>query len=581
MGYEGAVLVSYPADRYDIAGNSIRSIVQDKSGAIWFATDAGLVRHLPNLVVPKIECRLEVNGAERAPGEIEAGRHNVKFKFWAVGANLETGFIYRMLINGQPQEFRWLSHQSGRREATFNALGEGEHTFELRAVNRDLYFSQPLRLSIKIDRPFWKKLHLQLLFILTLTTATATLALVRRYQTKGYPFLVTKDFQPIEPNPYIAGNPIRSPSMFFGREDDFNYARLKLEGATQGGVVLVFCGERRAGKSSILYQIANGRLGEQFVPVFIDLQEMVVSTDGEFFDRVARLILEAIRQRELGELDTEQFPFRDSKCNAFHLFSDFISIALSAIGERRLVILIDEYELLEDKVKDGKLSKEIFAFLASLIESRDRLSFIFTGSRRLEERDRRYWREMLRRSLFRKVSFLSEHDTLRLITVPVKGKVKYGRKAAERIQRLTGGQPFYTQYICQSMVDYLNEKRSNYVSEQDIERIAEEVVDNPLPQMIYFWQGFSADEKLVMSLLAEVLDKPESVATAARIAKVVAKQGYPVLLSENSIRLILEELVRADVLKRIGDEGYCFRLDLFRLWIRKSHGFWSIVREVA
>ena len=52
--------------------------------------------------------------------------------------------------------------------------------------------------------------------------------------------------------------------MFFGREDDFNYAKIKLEGAAQGGVVLVFCGERRAGKSSILYQILNGRLGDRF-----------------------------------------------------------------------------------------------------------------------------------------------------------------------------------------------------------------------------------------------------------------------------------------------------------------------------
>jgi hypothetical protein len=34
----------------------------------------------------------------------------------------------------------------------------------------------------------------------------------------------------------------------------------------------VFCGERRSGKTSILFQILNGRLGERFLPVLVDMQ---------------------------------------------------------------------------------------------------------------------------------------------------------------------------------------------------------------------------------------------------------------------------------------------------------------------
>jgi hypothetical protein len=81
--------------------------------------------------------------------------------------------------------------------------------------------------------------------------------------------------------------------MFYGREDDFRYVRTKLEGTSQG-VVIVFCGERRAGKSSILYQVAGGRLGDRFIPVFIDLQEMVIASDSEFFGRISRVISEAV-----------------------------------------------------------------------------------------------------------------------------------------------------------------------------------------------------------------------------------------------------------------------------------------------
>ena len=83
-----------------------------------------------------------------------------------------------------------------------------------------------------------------------------------------------------------------------------------------------------------------------------------------------------------------------------------------------------------------------------------------------------------------------------------------------------------------------------------------------------------------MSLLAEVLENEDASATSAQIAKAIERENYPVMLSENTIRLTLEELFRTDVLKKIGDEAFCFRIDLLRLWIKHSHSIWRVVREV-
>ncbi|MEW6735592.1 MAG: two-component regulator propeller domain-containing protein [Acidobacteriota bacterium] len=586
------LITTYTRDRHGLAGNIIRHITQDSSGALWFATESGLTRHLPSRVVPTVDCRLEVDGAEVLTRDIAAGLHNIKFRFIGLSAFGEISFVHRIIVNGQPREWRLVTPQTGSREALFNDLPDGEHIFEVRAINRDLYGvnAPSLEIRLRIDRPFWKKLWFYLFIGFTVMGATITTVVVRQRQRREYmlpPHLRT--FVPIDPNPYIVGNPIRNPAMFFGREDDFNYVKIKLEGAAQGGVVLVFCGERRAGKSSILYQILNGRLGERFIPVFIDLQEMVVSSDHEFFGRIAKLIAEAIshaksEQNEQDPVSTttqlQQYRFSDQSKNAFHLFLDFLDRVLIEIVDRRLLILMDEYELLENKVEDNKLSKEIFTFMASLIDNHDRLAFLFTGSRRLEERDRRYWREMLRRSLYRKVSFLSEQDAKRLITEPVKDKLVYGRGVENAIYRLTSGQPFYTQYICQAIVDHLNEWKRNYVLKADLKQVTDEIVDNPLPQMIYFWEGFSDDEKLVMSLLAEELEDADAAATSLQIAQAITREHYPVKLSEDTIRLTLEELFRTDVLKKIGDEAFCFRIDLLRLWIKQSHSIWSVVREV-
>lgn len=71
------------------------------------------------------------------------------------------------------------------------------------------------------------------------------------------------DFTPIDPNPYIVGNPVRGRDMFFGREAEFNLIRKRFEHSEHGGL-LVFCGERRSGKTSILFQILDHRLGPDF-----------------------------------------------------------------------------------------------------------------------------------------------------------------------------------------------------------------------------------------------------------------------------------------------------------------------------
>ncbi|MBX7220406.1 MAG: carboxypeptidase regulatory-like domain-containing protein [Blastocatellia bacterium] len=586
---------NYKREQYDLPGSSIRSMAQTEDGAMWFATDQGLTRHYPNRTIPQIEISLEIDGAEifqPSPVEVSAGKHRIKFRFTGISMTGNVAYQYR--LNGKtPGEWKLVdAERPNKNELLRTDLPPGEYQLEVRAINRDLYGWNGLatRFIVRVDRPVYTKGWFLLLGATFLLGTGGSVWLIRRQQRREYilpPHLQT--FQPIETNPFIVGNPIRQPGMFFGREDDFNYVRKKLEGAAQG-IVIVFCGERRAGKSSILYQIHNGRLGRRFVPVFIDMQEMIIESDGELFQRMARLIADAVNRSiqtaETGDslenkpaLDAKRYGFTNRENNPFDLFREFIDEVLTELGMRRLVLLVDEYELFETKVENNKLNKEIFAFLAGLIDSHDRLSMIFTGSKKLEQRDRRYWREMLRRSLFRKVGYLSERDTERLIIEPVKDQVVYGRGMVRAICRLTAGQPFYTQVICQNIVDYLNEEKRNFILRSDLQAIIAEIVDNPLPQMIYFWEGLSDDEKLVLSLLAEILPDHQGKATAAKLARVILRNEYPVTLSENSIRLTLEELYRSEILTK-DDEAFAYRIDLKRHWIKRSHSIWQVVREV-
>jgi ligand-binding sensor domain-containing protein len=573
----------YSGEIHSLTANQINSISEDDDGHIWIATNKGVVRHTPVRMTPSIQVSLKVEGRPEANSEtgiyeLPNGQQRVTFRVTGVSMSKPVQYLYRVNPEGGNERWELLPMQLGlEREIPFFQLNEGTNTFEVMALNRDLYggLAPAASITVYVNSPFYKKWWFYLFGLLVAGSVITAFFVVRKKNQREY--ILPKELQeflPIEPNPYIVGNPIRTEKMFYGREDDFRYVQTKLEGASQG-VVIVFCGERRVGKSSILFQVMNGRLGERFVPVFVDMQEMVITSDAEFFARISRLIVESLARKNI----TIIAPRFDTG-NPYHIFLDFLDEVLAATKDRTLLILLDEYELMESKVDDGKLSQELFTFLAGLMDNKEGLAFIFTGSRRLEERDKKYWRDLLRRSLFRKVGFLSGKDTLRLITDPVEGRVVYGRGAIEAICRLTAGQPFYTQVTCQNIVDYMNEHEQNWITLADLQHVTADIVDNPLPQMIYTWDALSDDEKLVMSLLADVLVNSHNFATAYDLRTFVKANEYPVNLSETTIRMTLEEMFRRELLDKNASEGFRIKIDLLRLWIRRSHSIWQVVKEV-
>ncbi|MDQ1329092.1 MAG: hypothetical protein QG641_2381, partial [Candidatus Poribacteria bacterium] len=207
-----------------------------------------------------------------------------------------------------------------------------------------------------------------------------------------------------------------------------------------------------------------------------------------------------------------------------------------------------------------------------------KLSFIFTGSRHLEQRNPRYWSILIGKSIYRKISFLSELDTMRLIKEPVKGSVVYPKGIPERIYRLTSGQPFYTQVVCQNLVDRLNAVQRNRVTQDDINTVSQELAENPLPQMIYFWDGLERNQRIALSLLGEVLGDPIRYASAKAMLGFATEHNLDFEI-EAEMERMLDDLFTHDVLERerVGDGNYeyRFRVDLFRIWIRQSQSIWQ------
>jgi ligand-binding sensor domain-containing protein/AAA+ ATPase superfamily predicted ATPase len=559
-----------------LPSNYVTNILEhEASGTMLFVTERGIIRYtLPDKRVPPyiFITRIVADKSYEPSPELQLPHTATHITFEYYGKSLRTRRMrYNYTLEGYESEW----HKTWDERAEYENLKPGEYTFKVIAIDRDLIYSEhPAVVNITILPP---PLYQHGTFILSMILVAFFIPTIVYFALWRYQRRWEITFEPI-PNPYIVGNPIRSREMFFGREDDFRFIQAKL-GAGETGLVIVFAGERRSGKTSILFQILNGRLGEQFIPVLLDMQAMVVQNEREFLERIAMAVEDEVRMLDARyEIQDARGGMQDT-LNPFRAFEGFMGEVMEAIEGRTLLLLFDEYELIEMKIEEGVLRPDIITFFAGLLEAHPRLSFIFTGSRHLEQRNPRYWQILIGKSLYRKISFLSEKDTLRLIREPVRGMVDYPRGIPERIYRLTAGQPFYTQVVCQNLIDRLNEEERRRVYPEDLEYVISELSDNPLPQMLYFWDGLKGDERVVLSLLGEVLENDARYASARDLVEFIRENGLELDMELRELEEVLDGLFVRDVLERDragdGRYEYRFRVDLLRHWVRRAHSVWG------
>lgn len=386
-----------------------------------------------------------------------------------------------------------------------------------------------------------------------------------------------KVFEPIYPNPYIAGNPVRGKDMFFGRQDEFHFIARALEDGNKTALIVLF-GERRSGKSSILYQVLNGELGEAFLPFFVDMQIMAgIANETEFFYRI---IADACKTLKNKTLSAESYSRLFEQSAATDVFRDFLQNVKSHFPNRSLLILIDEYEILEAKINEGSLSPHILTFFAGLLET-ELVSFVFTGSKSLETQNQRLWgEELLRKATSRKISFLTKDDTARLITQPLQDKVQYTPEVIDEIYTLTAGQPFYTQMICQNLVYHLNEVKKNTVESDDLHTVVDSIIENPPPQLIFNWNELTSERKLTLSLLAEMADTPQKYLSVRDLCRGIKRKKLAVDLDENFFHSEFTGLMQDEYVLETA-RRYAFRLDLYRRWVRHDHNIWQVKKEIG
>ena len=367
-----------------------------------------------------------------------------------------------------------------------------------------------------------------------------------------------REFRELIPNPYIAGPPLKDSATFFGREDVFEFIVQTLQGQGQRNMIILH-GQRRTGKTSIMYQLKH-RLGDDFLPVLIDLQGVGYEGIDSLLYAMALNIYRASRERGI---EIERPKFEDfSVLPTVQFKYDFLEAVLEKRQGRFLILMIDEFELLEDRVKKGVYDRDIFDYLRNLMQHTEGLGFIFSGSRAIEAMASDYWSVLFNIALYREISSLRREEAERLIREPVSDYFDYDSLAVEKVLRTTEGHPYFTQLFCNILVNYRNERRKNYITIQDVNAVIDEVVQVGRVHLEYLWEESSEAEQLFSILLSMAFQR-EGLVTLSTLRELVSDFNLHIdLLSE------AENLSRRHIIEQ--EAGYYrFTLELMHHWIRQ------------
>ncbi|MBM3212641.1 hypothetical protein FJZ33_10500, partial [Candidatus Poribacteria bacterium] len=495
--YDGNNMVNLTS-KDGLSNNYIISVCASPDGALWFGTLMGGVSRydgkgfynlttkqgLVNNTVSCIHCDpdgvlwfgtgfLEVPGGGISRYD---GQSFVNFTIYHGLAHNSVRSIYR-----DPDGIMWIGTEGG--VSQYDANLDKKYLTKLETSNNADDYSYYTLIDPKI-------------ILISLIIILAIIILILEIYKR-------RVFKPI-PNPYIAGDPVISEDMFFGRKEEFEFIRNCLfsaanreleKGVNQSGRLIVLTGERRNGKTSILMQIRNGELGKSYIPVLISLPNTTFNNKLEFFENMGKEINSSLVKA--GFIETP-FIFQHDVVNDFQ---QFIAESTKKLGDKSLLLMFDEYERIESGIDDGIIPTNIVDIFVNLMESSPNLAFIFVGLKRLAQMNPSYWNSLIGKSIYRHIGFLPYEDSLKLIIEPLKGKVKFPRGVPEIMFRFTAGQPFSTQLLCKSLVERLNETHKSKVSQDDIHILAKELVDKPLPQMTYFWDRLNHEQRTALSLM--------------------------------------------------------------------------------
>ena len=400
-------------------------------------------------------------------------------------------------------------------------------------------------------------------------------------------------------SPYIVGNPVDRQEMFFGRADVIERIERQVGASTHANAILLE-GNRRTGKTSILRQLGKAGALPGWIPVDCSLQD--AEGDGRKGGISTRNLYRLLARRTGWTLydagvktwfpqlpdRTPDRPFKLAFLRALdHVFADehpfetfgvYIAAAIRAASPRRILLMLDEFDKLQEGIDAGVTSPQAPENIRHLLQHQAGLSAIITGSRRLKRLREEYWSALFGLGYRIGISALSDDDARRLVTEPVAGRLEYLPHARDRIVELTSRHPFLVQSLCNQVFERAAVTGRRTITPDDVEEAATEMVrDNEHFRTLWGYAG-TERRRLLLALCDQLAKGPDEVNLDLLELK-LDEIGVPVRRRRELPDDIAElrELELIDFVNSPRGGAYRVSLPLMAKWLQTNVDFKDVV----
>lgn len=402
-------------------------------------------------------------------------------------------------------------------------------------------------------------------------------------------------------SPYVCGDPVKPErnDVFFGREELLDQIRRQI---MQSGNVVLLEGNRRSGKSSILWHLEGENAVPGWMGVYCSLQGMEGSSEREgiptveVFRGIAYSIYENLSK--LGEgmplPDGTTLPAGQklgiskacrrgiSEESPFSDFREYIEVVLEKFAQHDLglLLMLDEFDKLQEGIDNKVTSHQLPENIRFLIHQYPRLSAILTGSHVISRLRDEYWSALFGLSgLEVRVSFLPDEAARRLVIEPVRGRLVYSHEAVELIIRLTAGQPFLLQCLCNRVFALAAQLKSRSVNADHIQTAIDMMIDGNK----YFgnlWEFVGTNRRRLILALAYKESASGDEFRFSLIQELLL--SYGVEIDDDALIADLTSLRELELIKLIGESSgghYELAIPLMGTWIEKQQDFVALVSK--
>ena len=365
---------------------------------------------------------------------------------------------------------------------------------------------------------------------------------------------------PFPLNPFTVGGALSDASGygFFGREDIFEFVRDALDVVRRNPILLL--GQRRIGKSSILWQISH-RLSPNLVCVYFDLQ----GKDNMDLDSVLYgLGREIARKMKLGNPSRE-----DTTEETFSRV--FLPRIFEHLGEpRRLVLLLDEFDVIDETVAGNAIAaKSFIPYLGQYVAVYGQVGLIFVLGRKTEEMSASFNSSLIKDAVQKRIGRLPYEDIASLVKKLSAGSIDFSEAAILRLYELTSGHPFCTQVLCHTLWKQFASSCEQITAEDVAGKVSAAVELGSLG-MNWLYDGLvTPEQRLFLSSLTEAADPigGERV-SPSKIQQILRDKRLSV--ESAALERAAYDLLAWEIIEGSRTEGYRFAVPLIGAWIRKE-----------